>query len=91
MCTGGNAAVKAICRGPQDRLAGGSHGIHALVRRARKPVQMSPPKVTESARRRREYWEEFLGALRLDDPDTKVPAANTLVISGSICGATICG
>ena len=39
---------------------------------------MSPPKVTESARRRREYWQEFLGALRLADPDIKVPAANTL-------------
>ena len=39
---------------------------------------MSPPKVTESARRRREYWEDFLGALRPDDPDIRVPTANTL-------------
>jgi hypothetical protein len=39
---------------------------------------MSPPKVTESARRRREYWQEFLGALRLEEPDLKRPAANTL-------------
>ena len=39
---------------------------------------MSPPKVTESARRRREYWQEFLGALRLDDPGIRVPTPNTL-------------
>ena len=39
---------------------------------------MSPPRVTEPARRRREYWVEFLGALRLDDPDIKVPTPNTL-------------
>jgi hypothetical protein len=32
----------------------------------------------ESARRRREYWLEFLGALRLSDPDMRVPTANTL-------------
>ena len=39
---------------------------------------MSPPKVTDSARRRREYWEEFLAALRLADPDIRVPNPNTL-------------
>jgi hypothetical protein len=39
---------------------------------------MSPPKVAESARRRREYWQEFLGELRLDNPAIKVPTANTL-------------
>ena len=39
---------------------------------------MSLPRVTESARRRREYWEEFLGALRLADPDIRVPTPNTL-------------
>jgi hypothetical protein len=44
----------------------------------RKQDQTAPPRVTESARRRREYWEEFLGALRLDEPDITVPTANTL-------------
>jgi hypothetical protein len=39
---------------------------------------MSPPKITESARRRRQYWVEFLGVLRLDDPEIKVPTPNTL-------------
>jgi Domain of unknown function (DUF4268) len=39
---------------------------------------MSFPRVTESAIRRREYWVEFLGALRLDDPDIRVPTPNTL-------------
>jgi Domain of unknown function (DUF4268) len=39
---------------------------------------MSLPRVTESARRRREYWEEFLAALRLADPDIRVPTPNTL-------------
>jgi hypothetical protein len=36
------------------------------------------PKPTESARRRREYWVEFLGPLRLADPDIRVPTPNTL-------------
>jgi hypothetical protein len=40
--------------------------------------QMIPPKITASARRRREYWQEFLVALRLDDPGIRVPAPNTL-------------
>jgi hypothetical protein len=36
------------------------------------------PRVTESARRRREYCLEFLGGLRLEDPDIRVPIPNTL-------------
>jgi hypothetical protein len=39
---------------------------------------MSLPRVTESARRRREYWEEFVEALRLADPTIRVPTPNTL-------------
>ena len=39
---------------------------------------MSLPRVTESARRRREYWVEFMGTLRLDDPSIRVPTPNTL-------------
>jgi hypothetical protein len=66
------SAVKAprftVVLGPDDR-----------VRPRRKPSQGIPPKVTESARRRREYWQEFLGAaLRLNDPQIRVPTANTL-------------
>jgi hypothetical protein len=44
----------------------------------RKQDQTTPPKATESARRRREYWQEFLGALRLDDSGIRVPTPNTL-------------
>jgi hypothetical protein len=39
---------------------------------------MSLPRVTESARRRREYWVEFWAELRLADPDIRVPTPNTL-------------
>jgi hypothetical protein len=39
---------------------------------------MCLPRVTESARRRREYWVEFLAALRLADPGIRVPTPNTL-------------
>jgi hypothetical protein len=33
---------------------------------------------TESARRRLEFWETFLAALKLDEPEVKVPKPNTL-------------
>jgi hypothetical protein len=61
------SAKATVVLGPDDRGRG-----------MRKQDQTAPPRVTESARRRREYWQEFLGALRLDDPGIKVPTANTL-------------
>lgn len=55
-----------VVLGPDDR------------ERMPRPKRDVTPKITESAKRRREYWQEFLDALRLLDTVMRVPAPNTL-------------